>query len=109
MNCIAYAGTHDNDTINGWFSEADPSDTYYARRYLRINEGDELNWAMMDALWATVADTTIVQAQDLLGLGSEGRMNTPSTVGNWTWRAWPGAFSWELADRIREKMWLYKR
>ena len=108
-NCIAYAGTHDNDTINGWFREADPSDTYYAKRYLRIAEGEELNWAMMDALWATVADTAIVQAQDLLGLGSEGRMNTPSTVGNWTWRAWPGAFSWELADRIREKMWLYKR
>ncbi len=108
-NCVAYAGTHDNDTINGWFQNADPADTEYAKRYLRIAPGEELNWGMMESLWGTVAELTVVQAQDLLGLGGEARMNTPSTVGNWTWRAWPGVFSWDLAHRISDKMRLYKR
>ena len=52
----------------------------------------------------------MIQAQDLLGLGSEARMNTPSTVGgNWQWRALPGAFSTELARRIRRETELYQR
>ena len=65
---------------------------------------------MMRTLWATVADITIVQAQDLLGLGSYSRMNTPSTTGcNWTWRALPGSFSDELANKIRGYMETYGR
>ena len=109
-NCVAYTGTHDNDTILGWFEEADSADTGYAREYLYISEGESLNWSMMSALWASVADTTIVQAQDLLGLGSEARMNQPSTVGkNWQWRALPGAFSEELAEKLKHKMEVYHR
>ena len=109
-NCVAYTGTHDNDTILGWFEEADSEDTAYAREYLYISEGESLNWSMMSALWASVADTTIVQAQDLLGLGSEARMNQPSTVGkNWQWRAMSGAFSDELAEKLRHKMEVYHR
>ena len=65
---------------------------------------------MMRGLWSSVAELTIVQAQDLLGLGSESRMNTPSSVGaNWRWRALPGAFTPELADRLRRNMKLYGR
>lgn len=109
-NCVAYAGTHDNDTIIGWFAEADEADTTYAREYLKISEGDELNWSMMDALWESIANLTIVQAQDLLGLGSEARMNQPSTVGrNWQWRALPGVFTAELAEKVKEKMRIYNR
>lgn len=109
-NCVAYTGTHDNDTILGWFEEADSEDTAYAKEYLNISEDQEKNWSMMGALWASVADTTIVQAQDLLGLGSEARMNQPSTVGrNWQWRAVPGAFTVELAERVRHKMKVYHR
>ena len=65
---------------------------------------------MMKALWSTVAELTIVQAQDLLGLGSESRMNTPSTTeNNWQWRAVPGSFDDALADKIRHNMVLYER
>lgn len=109
-NCVAYAGTHDNDTIMGWFEEADPKDAAYAREYLRISEGDEPNWGMMCALWGSVADLTVVQAQDILGLGSEARTNIPSTVGtNWRWRALPGVFTEELAAKLRRKTQIYGR
>lgn len=65
---------------------------------------------MMRAAWASTADTAVVQMQDLLGLGSEGRMNTPSTVGgNWRWRAAPGFDSAELAAKLRRETALYER
>lgn len=109
-HCVAYTGTHDNNTILGWFSEADEADAAYARKYLGMKENDEPNWAMMDALWKSKAKLTIVTAQDLLGLGSEARMNTPSTVGdNWKWRALPGVFTPELAEKIRKRMETYQR
>lgn len=109
-NCVAYTGTHDNDTIIGWFENVCPEDAEYAREYLGIKEGDALNWSMMNRLWDSVADLTIVQAQDLLGLGKEARMNVPSTLGtNWCWRALPGAFTDELASLLKKKMALYGR
>ncbi len=109
-NCVAYAGTHDNDTIVGWFQGVDSQDAAYAKEYLRITDDDELHWGMMCALWQSVAELTIVQAQDLLGLGSEARINTPSTVGtNWRWRALPGVFSANLAEKLRRKMQIYGR
>lgn len=109
-NSVAYAGTHDNDTIVGWFSEACEEDVAYAKEYLGISEEDEVNWSMMCALWASVSNLAIVQAQDLLGLGSEARMNQPSTLGrNWGWRALPGVFTKELAERLARKMKLYGR
>lgn len=109
-NCVAYAGTHDNDTILGWFEEADAEDVAYAKEYLNISEGDSLNWSMMNALWGSVAKLTIVQGQDILGLGSEARMNEPSTVGkNWKWRALPNTFTEELAKKLRRKMQIYGR
>ncbi len=108
--CIAYAGTHDNDTIMGWMSSADKVDTDWAKEYMHLTEEEGYNWGMMRTLWSTVANTTIVQAQDLLGLGSEARMNEPSTVGrNWQWRALPGVFTRELADRLLAFMKLYER
>lgn len=109
-NCVAYPGTHDNDTILGWFQDACPEDTAYCREYLRISEGEELHWSMMCALWGSIADLVIVQAQDILGLGSEARMNKPSTVGNnWSWRVEKGVFTKELAQKIKHQMKLYGR
>lgn len=109
-NCVAYAGTHDNDTILGWFQDVDEKDRAYALEYLRIEGETEWNWNMMEALWGSVADLTVVQAQDILGLGSEARMNTPSTVGsNWCWRAHADAFTPELAKRLCAKAKLYGR
>ncbi len=109
-NCIAYTGTHDNDTILGWFATAKPEDAAYAREYLNPTEGESASWRMMDELWGSVADVTIVQMQDLLELGSEARMNQPSTVGNnWTWRAYPGFFTKEIREKLLERMELYGR
>lgn len=109
-HCVAYAGTHDNDTIIGWSKDACEEDIEYAKEYLGYSEGDEWNWVMMNALWRSVSDLTIVQAQDLLGLGSEARMNQPSTLGcNWSWRALPGAFTEELAKKLNYKMKIYGR
>lgn len=109
-NSVAYAGTHDNDTIVGWFSEASEEDVAYAKEYLCISDEDEVNWRMMCVLWASVSNLAIVQAQDLLALGSEARMNQPSTLGrNWCWRAMPGVFTKELAEKISRKMKVYGR
>jgi len=110
QNCVAYTGTHDNDTIQGWFCTAPAGDVAYACDYFGIKDREDGHWDMMKGLWSTVADLTIVQAQDLLGLGSESRMNQPSTFGgNWCWRALQGAFTTELADKLRSNMKLYAR
>lgn len=109
-HCVAYVGTHDNDTIQGWFTTASEEDVKYAMDYLGMDNLSEGHWHMMKALWATVAEVTIVQAQDLFGLGSESRMNIPSTFGtNWTWRAKEGSFDDELAERLYKYMKLYER
>ena len=109
-NCVAYTGTHDNEPVMGWVETAAESDVTYAKDYLRLSKEEGYHWGMLRALFATVADTTIVQAQDILGLGSESRMNAPSTVGkNWKWRAVPGAFTKELAQTLYELMKLYSR
>lgn len=109
-HCVAYAGTHDNNTIMGWFEETKEEDVAYAREYLGMKDGDEPNWAMMDALWKSRAELVIVTAQDILGLGSQARMNEPSTVGrNWQWRALPGAFTTELAKKLKGRMKQFER
>lgn len=109
-NSIAYTGTHDNDTILGWFQDASEEDIALCKEYIGISEGDELHWSMMDELWKSVSELAVVQAQDILGLGSEARMNVPSTVGgNWCWRAKPGVFTPELAEKIRRKMVIFGR
>jgi 4-alpha-glucanotransferase len=109
-NCVAYIGTHDNDTALGWITSGGAGDTEFAKNFLHITDVNETPWRMIDVLWSSVADTVIVQAQDLLGVGSEGRMNTPSTLGgNWCWRALPGAFTPEIAARLRQVTHLYGR
>lgn len=108
-NCVAYAGTHDNNTIVGWFDDISEEDAEYAKEYLRIGE-EEPHWGMINALWESVADLVIVQAQDLLGLGTEARMNEPSTLGsNWSWRANSGVFNHALAYKLKNITSLYGR
>ncbi len=109
-HCVAYTGTHDNDTILGWMASAPAEDAALAKAYLRLSKQEGYHWGMMRSAWASVASLAVMQFQDLLGLGSEGRMNTPSTLGgNWRWRALPGSFSPELADRLRREMEVYQR
>jgi 4-alpha-glucanotransferase len=107
---VVYVGTHDNDTALGWFHSISPEDRAYVTDYLRLSEAEGYHWGLMRGAWASVADLAVVQAQDLLGLGSEARMNEPSTTGkNWRWRALPGVFTPELAQRLRQETELYGR
>ena len=87
-NCVVYIGTHDNDTLCGWLGEASEKTITRLKKYLRAYEGESLSKKVISAAMASVADTVIITVQDLLGLGKEARMNTPSTKrSNWTFRA----------------------
>lgn len=88
-NVVAYTGTHDNDTAIGWFNDPSPDrvpERAAALEYLR-SDGAEFHWDLIGAVLESVADTAVFPLQDLLGLGTEARMNTPATEsGNWQWR-----------------------
>lgn len=110
VNCVVYVGTHDNEPAMGWLVTARPEDVAYAREYLHLDGEEGENWGMMRTVWASVGRCVVVQIQDVLGLGSEARMNTPSTLGrNWTWRAREGFDSPELAAKLHRQMELYGR
>lgn len=81
-NVVVYTGTHDNDTTVGWFQALPNKDRELVRAYLNT-AGASIHWAMIRAAYATVADTVIVPMQDVLGLGSEARMNMPGQLGPW--------------------------
>lgn len=107
---MAYTGTHDNEPANGWFANTNEYARARAVNYLQLNETEGYNWGMLRGIWSSVADLAIVQAQDILGLGCEARMNTPSVPsGNWSWRARPGVFTRELAKKLRHLTEIYGR
>ena len=108
-NCIVYTGTHDNDTIVGWFKSASADDRKYVLEYLNTDT-KEIHWSFIRLAWSSVANTAIVPMQDLLGLGTRARMNLPGTTrNNWQWRAKAGDFSPELADKLAHLTILYGR
>ncbi|MCM2313783.1 MAG: 4-alpha-glucanotransferase [Thermoanaerobaculia bacterium] len=101
VDSIVYTGTHDNDTTLGWFRAAPE---WEKRRTLDYIGGDEraVHWTMIRAAMTSVARWAIAPAQDVFGLGSEGRMNRPGVAsGNWGWRAHHGHFSGDAANRLR--------
>ena len=99
---VVYTGTHDNDTARGWFANAPESERDLAQRYLGINGAGEIEWALIRAAFTSVAQTAIVPVQDILGLGSEARMNRPGDGDeNWSWRYVPGALTADHAERLR--------
>ncbi len=109
-NCVVYTGTHDNDTINGWMHTAPSEDVKMAYRYLGVGENESLAWPMMRSAMMSVADTCILMMPDLIGLGSEGRINTPSTLGeNWRFRINGDCINDWLAGILRENTALYGR
>ncbi|MCS6773922.1 MAG: 4-alpha-glucanotransferase [Thermoflexales bacterium] len=108
-NTVAYLGTHDNDTTCGWFAKLDPNIRQQVLDYTGTN-GHEIHWDLIRILMMSVADTVIFTMQDLLGLGSEARMNFPGrSEGNWQWR-----FTWDqvaegIALRLRKMTQTYGR
>jgi 4-alpha-glucanotransferase len=119
-NTVVYTGTHDNDTVVGWFNmEAGAGSTQdaaqierereYCLKYL-ATDGVEINWDFIRAAFSSVADIAIIPLQDVLGLDSTGRMNIPaSEQGNWGWRFKSGALNQELSARLKDMTGLYGR
>jgi 4-alpha-glucanotransferase len=109
--CVVYTGTHDNDTTAGWWRTLGDADRHNIRVYTARNVTDTtVSWDLIRLGLASVADTVIIPIQDVLGLGSEGRMNTPGLAGgNWTWRYTPEMLTLELVKRLRDMSTLYGR
>lgn len=108
-NCVAYTGTHDNDTVVGWYETAPEEERDYAERYLNT-DGKDIAWSMIRTIWSSVAVYAVTPMQDALGLGGEARMNFPSRLGgNWEWRMAKADMSEELAAEIKELNKLYLR
>jgi len=112
-NCVVYTGTQDNDTSRGYFSSAPERERRFCLNYLGRPDctEEEFAWTLIRTAFASVSDTVIIPMQDYLNLGTEARMNIPSTRGgrNWRWRMLPGAFDGKLAGQIREMTELYSR
>lgn len=108
-NVVVYTGTHDNDTSRGWFESCSAREQEQVRRYLNA-VGQDIAWDLIRLALSSVADVAIYPVQDVLGLGSEGRMNYPGRVaGNWTWRLRPGQLSDAHGARLADLATLFGR
>jgi len=109
VNCVAYTGTHDNDTTRGWFDKAPGREKDLCRRYL-ARSGQDIAWSMIRALWQSVAAWVVAPMQDFLNLGEWARMNYPGKPsGNWGWRMLPDAIDQGLISRLHEINYIYGR
>ncbi len=120
-NCIAYTGTHDNDTTYGWYHSEEVTTTQpleeiqaahaFAREYAKSDpDCGSIHWDLIRMLFASVADTAIVPMQDILGLDSRSRMNFPGKPqGNWAWRYHAEQLDRGVTDRLAELTVLYGR
>ncbi len=108
-HCVAYTGTHDNDTARGWYDRVNEKERAFYRKYLH-RDGSQIAWDLIRGVWSSVAVFAIAPIQDFLNLGNEARMNYPGNpVGNWSWRLDEGFLNPELAQRIKELNILYSR
>jgi 4-alpha-glucanotransferase len=111
-NCIVYTGTHDNNTARGWFErEATDADKKRLWDYLgKKVVAEEVSWELIRLAMMSVADMAVFPLQDLLNLGEEARLNTPSTPkGNWEWRVEEKMLTPELAQRLKQLTYTYGR
>ena len=109
VNCVAYTGTHDNNTTLGWYETAPEREQDLCRRYL-ARSGQDIAWSMIRALWGSVAAWVLAPMQDFLSLSTWARMNYPGTAsGNWGWRMHPDTINEKLVTRLYETNFLYGR
>ncbi len=119
-HCLVYTGTHDNDTTKGWFTAAPSSATTQSSALVGAErafvlrfvgtDGSKIHWDMIRLAFSSVANTTIAPMQDLLGLDSSGRMNTPGkAVGNWGWRYHAEQFDLSVRDHLADLTAVYNR
>ena len=110
-NSVTYIGTHDNDTALGWYKSLNKADRKYAKQYMALTRKEGLCTGMIRTAFASVSDLVIIQMQDYLELGSNARMNIPSTIGNgnWAWRMKDGDINPVLAKKIKKLAKRYHR
>ena len=109
VNSVSYTGTHDNDTVLGWYDSASEEERDFCNRYLNRTE-EPISYAMLRSLYGSVSKMTIATMQDLLQLDTTARMNIPSTLGgNWVWRMQEGDITQEVEDFLLEITELYDR
>lgn len=109
-NSVVYTGTHDNDTTVGWFNKRSPEGQDRVRRFLGCASPEGIHWDLIRLAMNSVSDLAIIQLQDLLGLDTDARMNSPSQqLGNWGWRYSSDALTDELRDRLRYMTEIYGR
>lgn len=111
-NCIVYTGTHDNETIVGWYKNLSAADKKLAVDYMDIDisKEEDINWKFIRLALSSVANLAVIPMQDYLGLGNEARINKPSTVGfNWKWRLLEDEFTDKLTEKIAKVTKLYGR
>jgi 4-alpha-glucanotransferase len=124
LACPPFTGGHDNDTTVGWWTSRGVGESTrtaediredirkereFAKAYLGF-DNEPINWTFIRSVLASVATIAIVPLQDVMGLGSEARMNLPGTVsGNWKWRYRASALTAELETRMKQLTVLYDR
>ena len=100
-NCVVYTGTHDNDTVKGWYKTLKRVDKAQLKVYLDIKNAKNLSKDMIKLAESSVAETCIIPIQDVFELDSSARINTPSTLGyNWKWRILPEYFTGKQRDEV---------
>ena len=111
-NCVVYTGTHDNNTVRGWLDDMCEEDNALAEDYMNNADTpkDERPWEFIRLALGSVADLAVIPLQDYLCLGTEARINLPSTLGNnWKWRLVPGQVKDEMLDEMRHLNKLFGR
>ncbi len=102
-NCIVYGGTHDNETLAGYFSHQKKKALTYAREYLNVRKQTDIPWGIIGSAFRSTAPLAVFQMQDYLGLDNSSRINTPSTVNdNWKYRFDKNEFTNDISDRIKK-------
>ena len=109
QNCVAYTGTHDNDTSIGWFDTASQQEAKYCKEYFH-STGEDIAWDMIRSIWSSVANIAIAPMQDFLRLDNHARMNFPGKPGgNWGWRMQDEQLSPDLVAQIADLNRIYGR
>lgn len=109
-NCVVYTGTHDNDTTVGWFEKLSEHERWGLLSYLGPVSEEGIHWQLIRVALSSVANQALIPMQDLLGLGSDARMNTPGLAeGNWGWRYRGEVLTWDLRDRLKLLTETYRR
>ena len=108
-NYVVYTGTHDNDTITGWYESLSKEEQDFCNEYSGMKSSED-NWQFIKLAMQSVADIAILQVQDILNSGTEARINMPSTQGeNWRWRMRKDSLSKEISEKLKKITRTYRR